>query len=446
MIAYSHDTPQRSEAAEKRIRLFGIGGAGSTVIDRLVLDGLQRAALFAIDTDLQNLAGALAQEKMQIGRETTRGLGAGGDPEVGYSAAEAAGEELAATIGDAEVVFLIAGLGGGTGSGVAPVLARAAQAAGALVFTVATLPFEFEGRRRCHQAAQTLELIEQFSDAVLCFENDRMGDAILPKAGIAEAFAAADATLSQAVRSMIDLIRKPGLIHIGIEHLLSLFRGSGPRALFGFGLSDSDNRCNDALARALRSPLLDKGRMLADARRVLVHICGGPSLTLIEVQTIMEEAGRHIHDQTQIFFGTAVDPDYGPRLSVAILSSVGDPPDPLPELHPMRRALAANPPPTPPPTADAPAAAPQPREIREVTEPVGLFEEPPSLLVSTASPAEPEPEPASPPVDSHRENAPRQEVLQFEPVNRGRFEKSEPTIVDGEDLDVPTFMRKKIRL
>jgi len=431
MIAYSHETTHQPEATEKRIAIIGIGSAGTTVLDRLVLDGLKKVELCAIDTDLQNLTSTIAPQKIQLGRDTTRGLGAGGDPEVGYAAAEAQEEELAAALGEAEVVFVLAGLGGGTGSGVAPVITRLAQQSNALLFSVITLPFEFEGRRRCQQAQQAFELIEQFSDAMVCFENDRMGDAILPKAGIAEAFAAADATLSQCVRAMIDLIRKPGLIRIGTDHLLTVLRGTGPRSVFGYGESDSDNRCNEALARALRNPLLDKGKMLADARHVLINITGGPSLTINEVQTVMEEAGRHVHDHTQIFFGACVDPDFGPRLSVTILSSISEPPEPMPEFHPMRRVARAQ-----------PTRRVEIHESDESLQPAGndLFEPQP----------EPEPAESHEPIvgreESAKETKVKQEVLQFEPVNRGRFEKSEPTIIDGEDLDVPTFMRKKIKL
>jgi len=434
MIAYSHETTHSQEATDTKIKIFGIGSAGTTVLDRLVLDGLQRVDLCAIDTDLQNLSGALAQDKIQLGRETTRGLGAGGDPEVGYLAAENEQHVLKENFEDVEVAFILAGLGGGTGSGVAPVVARLAREHCQLVIAVLTLPFEFEGRRRCQQAAQALELIEQFGHAVVCFENDRMGDAILPKAGIAQAFAAADATLSQCVHSMIDFMRKPGLIHVGTENLLAALSDTGSRSVFGYGESDTDNRCNEALARALRNPLLDKGKMLSDARRVLINICGGPSMTLSEVQTIMEEAGRHINDHTQILFGACVDPDFGPKLSVSILSSVSDPPEPLPEVHPMRRR-------------GEPATS-------QISDESQLFEVP----HEERPPREPEPAPEPlEPAEAHepiaadagqlqKESAPKQEILQFEPVNRGRFEKSEPTIVDGEDLDVPTFMRKKIKL
>jgi len=450
MIEYAYAGRSGQEVVEKKIRLVGIGSAGTTVLDRLVLDGLQQTAMCAVDADLQNLTSTLAPEKIQIGRETTRGLGAGGDPEVGYRAAEDAIEDLRLMIGDAEVVFVVAGLGGGTGSGVAPIVAREAREQGAMVIAVLTLPFEFEGRRRCQQAEQTLELMEQFAQVVVCFENDRMGEAILPRKGIAEAFAWADRTLSQAVMAMVDIIRRPGMIRVGMEHLLRVFAGASPRAIFGSGYADSDNRANEALAQALRNPLLDKGRLLAEARRVLVVISGGRSLSFVEVETVMEEIGRHVHDHAHIYFGVRVEPEGGPTLGVVILGAVGEAPEPLPELHPMRKAARATV--TAPIDSERKRTDPLAPDEERLFHAESAFSDDPLAGVESeeAFPREPEipePAPVAPPAEPPvQEPVARQEVLQFEPVNRGRFEKSEPTIVDGEDLDVPTFMRKKIRL
>src|SRR5439155_4512786 len=193
---------------------------------------------------------------------------------------------------------------------------------GALVIGFATLPFSFEGKRRGIQAEESLGRLQQLSDAVVCFENDRMGDIVSPKAGIHQAFAVADVTISQSVRAIVNVVRRPGLIRIGFDELLAALRSQNSRCLFGYGESESDNRAHEALALALKNPLMDRGKMLADAQHVLVQISGGPGITLSEVEIVMKELGRHVEDHTQILFGTAVDGKMGDRLSVTLISSI----------------------------------------------------------------------------------------------------------------------------
>ena len=219
------------------------------------------------------------------------------------------------------MIFICAGLGGGTGSGAAPSLAHMARESGALVLAFATLPFAFEGKRRAAQAAEALQELQRIADAVICFENDRMGDMVLPKAGIHQAFAVADTTISQSVRAIVNVVRRPGLIQIGFDELLSALRSENSRCLFGFGESASDNRAHEALALALKNPLMNRGKMLTDARHVLVQISGGPGMTLTEVEIVMQELNRHVEDHTQILFGTSVDNKMGNRMSVTLISS-----------------------------------------------------------------------------------------------------------------------------
>ena len=241
--------------------------------------------IIAINTDAQSLAGCVAPVKVQIGRNATRGLGTGGDPEIGYAAAEESLEDVRAVFDGGSLIFLCVGLGGGTGSGAAPLLANLARQQHALVIAFATLPFSFEGRRRMAQAEEALASLKQQADVVICFENDKMGDAVSPRAGIQEAFSAADQTISGSVRAIAALLGRRGLIQVGFDELTSALRSQQPRALFGFGEAEGDNRAHTALERALRSPLMDRGRMLADAANVLVHVAGGPAMTLnLEVQ------------------------------------------------------------------------------------------------------------------------------------------------------------------
>jgi cell division protein FtsZ len=488
-LSKNYSLPARQEDTIP-IKVVGVGSAGSNALDRVLLDGMDKNDLIAINTDVQALASSVAARKVQLGRTSTHGLGTGGDPELGYQAAIESADEIRQAIAGARMIFVCAGLGGGTGSGAAPIVAQLAREAGSLVIAFATLPFSFEGKRRAAQAQDALARLNEVANAVICFENDRMGDMVAPKAGIHQAFGVADMTISQSVRSIVNLIQRPGLIRIGFDDLFAALRSQNGRCLFGFGESDSDNRAHDALTQALKNPLMDKGRMLSEASHVLVQVAGGPGMTLSEVEILMRDLGRHVRDHTQIVFGTAVDGKMGNRLSVTIISSlVAD-----------EELTATQPPPLP-----EPFLAPPPAALEQVDEPArpapkieiqagveapvsGAMKRPAADPVATTSPlddlvpfeqAQPIAAEAPPPAGIHppapapaikkptprlippkkkalieKETKPaqeksihsKQEVMQFEPVTRGRFEKSEPTIVEGQDLDVPTFLRKNVRV
>jgi cell division protein FtsZ len=462
-LSRNYSLPEKAEE-EISIKIVGVGGAGSNVLDRIVLDGLNKADLIAINTDVQSLASSVASHKVQLGRTVTRGLGAGGDPELGYNAAYESADEIRQALTDARMIFVCTGLGGGTGSGAAPAVAQVARESGSLVVVFATLPFAFEGKRRLAQAREALAKLRENADAVICFENDRMGDMVAPKAGIHQAFAVADVTISQSVRSIVNLIQRPGLIRIGFDDLLSALRSPSGRCLFGFGESDSDNRAHDALTQALKNPLMDRGRMLADASHVLVQVAGGPAMTLSEVEILMQELGRHINDHTQILFGTSVDGRMGNRLSVTLISSLATEEEVAPA--PAKPARFTRPksvakyepeePPAPPiweqredplaAASEAPAFAEELIQMEEpVVEivpesaPVSIVPEEPAIeeALPQASVIFPKKKPApfkEPRAAEEKKLQAKQEVLQFEPVTRGRFEKSEPTIVEGQDL------------
>src|SRR5215472_13659306 len=455
------------------IKIVSVGGAGLNALDRIVLDGLERADVVAINTDVHSLTSSVATRKVQLGRNVSRGLGAGGDPDVGYQAALESADEIRDALTDSRVIFICAGLGGGTGSGASPYVAQAAREAGALVIAFVTLPFGFEGKRRNVQAREALARLSEFAHAVVCFENDRMGDLTPPQAGIHQAFAMADMTISQSVRSIVNLIQRAGLIRIGFDDLLAALRTRNSRCLFAYGESDSDNRAHDALTHALKNPLMDRGRMLADATNVLVQVAGGPGMTLSEVEILMQELGRHVSEQTQILFGAAVDGRLGDRLSVTIISSLAPEEDLISQSLELKTFSTSAPPPAqeeyhhPTPQihiepAYAEATPGRPEQAAIETAPLEesiSFEEPVTAEATSApafAPIEPAPLISTPQkkTAAHKEekgpaekSAPaKQEVLQFEPVTRGRFEKSEPTIVEGEDLDVPTYLRKNIKV
>jgi cell division protein FtsZ len=471
------------------IKVVGLGGAGLNVIDRLVLDGsVPGADLVVMNTDVHSLTGSVAAHKVQLGRGVTRGLGAGGDPELGYAAAIEAQDEIRKAIDGASLLFLCVGLGGGTGSGAAPLIASMARENGSLVVAIATMPFGFEWKRRASQAAEALTSLQGVADAVICFHNDMMGEIVAPKAGAHQAFAAVDETISQCVRAIAGLFTQPGILHIGFDDLCAALRtveGGAGRCLFGYGEAGGDNRAHEALNRALRNPLMDRGRMLDESHNVLANVCGGPDMTLNEVQILMDALAKHTGEQTQILFGASVDASLAGKMSVTVISSIALAaaasgteehfvprvvPAP-PQVHaPVIKAPPARPAaPEPVEEEEAPAAYEPASEPAAELEPVVAYaqaaeEEGQGSLLEMAPPIErpaAEAQPVRPPrpprqpriVAAATDPTPaigrreeRQETLQFEPVTRGRFEKSEPTIVDGQDLDVPTFLRRNVRV
>lgn len=408
--------------ANTRIKIFGLGGAGCNILDRVVLDGLADVDLVAINTDAQALAASIAETKIQIGQTITRGLGAGGDPDVGKTAAEEGIGEILGALADATIVFLVVGLGGGTGSGAAPVITEVTREHNAMVVVFATLPFHFEGKRRIGQAMESLAALHRVADIVVCFENDKMGDLVSPDAGIQEAFGVADSTIGQAIRALAAMGKRRGPMHAGFDEVAAAVRGERSRSLFGYGEASGSNRVYEALEAALRNPLLDRGRRLREAENVVVQVSGGETLTLNEVQLMLEEVHRHLPEESQVFFGSSVDSKLGDKLAVTIMTST-------PAEFPIVES-------------DGEAGtrlhfsdgreddlgddiAPEENGAAEGAEL--------SNRMTARKPRADTPLPG---------REPKAEQMQFEPINRGRFEKSEPTIVDGQDLDVPTFLRR----
>lgn len=463
---------RQNKNQEVRIKIAGIGGAGCNALDRTLLDGALRVETVAINTDIQALNGSVAAEKIQLGHDTTRGLGTGGDPDIGFDAAAEADEQIRQTVAGVSLLFLCVGLGGGTGSGAAPLVARLARQQGTMVIAFVTMPFTFEGKRRSKQALDALAQLQNEADVVICFENDRMGEAVSPKAGVHQAFAAADQTISQSLRAVCELFQRPGLLKLGFDELAAALRTGNSRCLFGFGEADGDNRAHDALARALKSPLMDRGRLLEEVSAVLVNIVGGPSMTLSELQMVMEELNRHISDDAKLLLGTSVDPKMGSKMSVSIISSLASQsahkqvaavpvslvaPEPVraievPQPEPLEEPLVvAELPkfqPSPEPAIVAPHPPHKPGYVEAIQDDFLDITAPPQAEPLTLTPAL-APEPPQPPVTAPSVPKPkeeRQESLTFDKPSKGRFDKSEPTIVDGEDLDLPAFMRRKVKL
>lgn len=413
MVEYDRNS-LREEPNKPALRtcIVGIGGAGSNVLDRITLDRTVEAQLVCMHTDIRVLGHAMAPTKIQLGAELMRGVGAGGDPDLGREAAMFSREEIRQAIEGHDIVFICAGLGGGTGSGAAPVIAEIAKATNALVFVTATMPFSFEGRRRLTQAEEALNQLQKRADALILFENNRMGELILPKDGIQKAFAQADQLIAQSLRAVSTIVSMPGLVKLGLDDLTSALSTSNGRCLFGFGEARGQNRGAEALKRALKSPLIDQGRLLHQTKTLLVHIAGGETLTLMEVDGMMKQLGRHVPDHTHILFGVAVDAKLGDSIAVTLISSLGltqlntiaaaAPPAnmlpltdrPMPSLMDVVSSPESAPAPAPAPVQEAaPAPAPRPKAVRQAAP--APAQAAPAVLIEEPAPA---PAPISVPV------------------------------------------------
>jgi cell division protein FtsZ len=320
MIEFPRDL--QNTIPSSSVKIVGLGGAGTNMLDRVVLDGMDGAEMLAINTDIRTLSGSVARDRIQLGRNLTKGLGSGGDPELGQQAVLEAEHEIRSALKGRRIVFLCVGLGGGTGSGAAPIVCRVAREEGAFVVVFATMPFAFEGRRRREQADTALNELAVLSNALVTFDNNRMGDLVLAKQGIHEAFAAADRMISESIKAVIRLVIRPGLINVGLDDLMTALRTTRSRCLFGSGISNGKDRASKALRNALNSPLLDQGALLKDAETVLVHLCGGEDLTLYEIELLMQSLSKFVPDKAHVLFGAAVDPSMGDQLSITMVSSL----------------------------------------------------------------------------------------------------------------------------
>jgi cell division protein FtsZ len=320
MIPYTRDPHQTIPTSS--VKIIGLGGAGANMLERIALDGMEGAELLALNTDVRTLATCLAREKIQLGVNLTKGLGAGGDPELGHQAALEAEEQIRASIKGRRIVFLCTGLGGGTGSGAAPIITRIAREEGAFVVVFATMPFAFEGKRRREQAETALNELAVLSNALVTFDNNRMGELVLAKQGIHEAFGAADHMICESIKAVIRLVVRPGLINVGLDDLMSALRTNRSRCLFGSGIAEGKDRAIKALRNALNSPLLDQGTLLKDAQTVLVHLSGGEDLTLFEIELLMQRLQKFVPDKAHVLFGAAIDPAMGDSLSITLISAL----------------------------------------------------------------------------------------------------------------------------
>jgi cell division protein FtsZ len=287
-----------------RIKVVGCGGAGSNTIARCTEEDLGDVELIACNTDAQHLLMARSPHKILIGRHLTRGLGAGALPQVGEEAALETEEDIRQAVGGADIVFVTCGLGGGTGTGSAPVVAKLARESGALTIAVCTLPFGVEGAVRMENAEAGLARLRDVCDTVIVIPNDKLLE-IAPRLPLAAAFRVADEILVRSIKGITEMITKPGLVNLDFADLRTIMKRGGV-AMIGLGDSDSEDRARDSVLEALNSPLLDID--ISDATGALVNVVGGKDMTLQEAESVVEEIYNRINKDARIIWGTSVDP------------------------------------------------------------------------------------------------------------------------------------------
>jgi cell division protein FtsZ len=367
-----------------------------------------------------------------------RGLGTGGDPERGRKLAEENFERLKALTAETEVVFLVAGLGGGAGSGVLPVLARAARDSGALVLAFVTLPFECEGNRRQQQAQQALEQLQLTCDGVLCLPNQKAFQLLDAKLSFLETFRATTRLLTEGVRGVWRLLMHRGMIQIHFEELCALLRAQHGESYFATVEAVGPTRTADLLAKISPHPLLDGGQALEGAASVLVSILGGPDLSLADVNQVMQDVNARC-PQAQVIMGAAVDDNFSERLAVTLIAT-------RPRQAQSAKVSSSRVPETETPVTAAefgaellhPTEAERPRTRIVPPAPMLTLEQRDEIISKQTGKSG----------RTRKQTSPRmrQTTLPLDIVNKGRFDKSEPTIHKGEDLDLPTYVRRGIAL
>jgi cell division protein FtsZ len=307
----------RSNSA--RLKVIGCGGAGGNAVNRMIGAGLRGVEFIVANTDMQALAQSLAPTRIQIGVNTTRGLGSGGDPQTGRRSAEEDEAAITDAVADADMVFITAGMGGGTGTGSAPVVARLARQAGALTVAVVTKPFQFEGRRRLRQADEGLAELRAEVDTLLVIPNERLLSVVDKTTALSEAFSVADNVLLQATKGISELVTVPGLVNLDFADVKSIMACRG-NALMGTGRGMGPNRAVDAASQAVSSPLLEDVS-IHGAEGVLVNITGGRDLTLHEVNEAAQVVTQAAGDDANVIFGAVIDPSLDGDLLITVVAT-----------------------------------------------------------------------------------------------------------------------------
>ena len=300
------------------IKVVGIGGGGCNAINRMVDAGLQGVTFIGVNTDRQALSRCKAEIKVQLGEKITGGRGAGANPEVGQKAAEESIDEIIANIQDADMVFITAGMGGGTGTGAAPIIAKASMDCGALTVAVVTKPFTFEGKKRWNRAAKGIQYLSNFVDSLVVIPNDKLIDTSDKNTSMLEAFAMADDVLRKGVQGISDLISEYGLVNVDFADVRTIMEGRGI-AHMGVGQGEGENRIEDAIQSAVHSPLLETS--ISGAKSILLYVTGGYDMGMLDINTIADRVQSEADADANIIFGATISEEMTDKISVTIIAT-----------------------------------------------------------------------------------------------------------------------------
>lgn len=415
---FPEDKPDRASVAElvssgkAKIRVIGVGGAGNNAVNRMIEAGITSAEYVVVNTDAQILACNKAPVKIQIGLQRTKGLGAGAEPEIGREAAEESKEELAAAIDGTDLLFITAGMGGGTGTGAAPVIAKLAKDKKILTVAVITEPFEFEGKRRMDNAIRGIDNLRKYVDTLIIIPNEKISEVVPKNTGFRESLRVADEVLKQGIRGIADLIVTPALINLDFADVRTILKDRG-LAHMGVGVSKGENRIVEAVRLAVNCPLLDT--TIEGATGVILNVVGGPDLTLDEVST----AARLIHSvvdySANIIFGACIDENMQDEVEVTVIATG------FPSGEEVRAEAA-------------PAQSARPVEVRQTVPQQQQAAPQPIIQRQT-------PEPAPEVVPPVRETVAPQPVIREEPAPAAEREPEEE-VVPSADRKLPPFVQR----
>jgi len=409
---------------QTHIKVMGVGGGGCNAVDRMIASGFDGVEYISVNTDLQALLQNKSLEKVQLGPKRTRGLGAGGDPLIGKESAQESTEEIKEVLSDCDLLFLLAGFGGGTGTGAVPIIAKVAQELNILTVPVITKPFAFEGRKRSQFAENGIAQLMDKGTSIIIVPNEKLLSLVSEDTSVLDAFLVTDKYLMNCVESLYRLLSMPGLINVDFADVRTVMSQQG-LAVLGQGTGEGNQKVSEAVEHALSSPLLEQNS-LTGAKGLLLHVHGGNDVTLIEVNKALTKIEAMVDGDAQIIFGATLDEKTENKAHVTIIATgISQEVKKTPVVEP--KILE--------PKILEPKPQVETRDPRIV--------EPNLQVEQKEKPKPPLPEKKIPKKTSPVVSKEKQIVLNFTPGQKGRFEKTEPTLHDGEDLDIPTFIRRK---
>ncbi len=315
-----------------KIKVVGVGGGGNNAVNRMIEAGIECVEFIAVNTDKQDLGMSSAASKIQIGEKVTKGLGAGAVPEIGYKAAEESRDEIAEALRDTDMVFVTAGMGGGTGTGAAPVVAEIAKEMGILTVGIVTKPFWFEGPQRGKNALLGIENLKEAVDTLVVIPNDKLLALAENKTSLVDSFKLADEILRQGVQGISDLISRPGLISLDFADVKTIMKGTG-YAHMGIGRATGENRAHDAAAKAINSPLLET--TITGAKGIIINVTGGSDLGIMEIQTASELVNEAADNDANIILGAMIDESLGDEIQITVIATGFESGRPSPVKRPL---------------------------------------------------------------------------------------------------------------